>query len=281
MTIAQKNNHFPERASVSVIIPCYCCSDTIERALDSVAAQILLPQEVILIEDASPDDGKTLAVFDPLKEKYQDSFEMIFIFNQTNKGPGESRNLGWEASTQSYIAFLDADDSWHPKKLEIQYRWMVEHSGCVLSGHLCDLWNDKSDVNDVLNCKTVTRLSELSLMLKSPFSTPAVMVKRDICFRFREDSFYAEDYLLWQQISYSGCWVARIECSLAHIHKELYGASGLSNHMWAMEKGEISNYWFLYRQSLINIGVASCLTIYSLMKFMRRFMIVYFRQIRA
>jgi len=269
-----KNN-----ASVSVIIPCYCCSETIERALDSVVAQTLLPKEVILIEDASPDDGQTLSVFDRLKDKYQDYFEVMFIFNHANKGPGSSRNIGWEASTQSYIAFLDADDSWHPKKLEIQYEWMIEHSDCVLSGHLCNLWKARNDVADVSSCKKVVTLSKLSLMLKSPFSTPTVMIKRDINFRFRDSSFYAEDYLLWQQISYSGHWVARIECSLANIHKELYGDDGLSSHMWAMEKGELFNYWLLYRQSLINIVIVSCLSLYSLMKFVRRFVIVCFRRI--
>jgi glycosyltransferase involved in cell wall biosynthesis len=47
-------------ASISVIIPCYRCSETIERAVDSIAQQTLLPSEVFLIEDASNDNGKTL-----------------------------------------------------------------------------------------------------------------------------------------------------------------------------------------------------------------------------
>jgi len=107
-------------------------------------------------------------------------------------------------------------------------------------------------------------------MLKNPFSTPTVMMKSDIPFRFRIGSRYAEDYLLWQQIAYSGHKVARIELPLAYVHKELYGDSGLSSHMWAMEKEDVLNYWTLYRQNLINIFFALFLTFYSMLKYIRR-----------
>ncbi len=46
---------------VSVVIPCYCCEDTIERSVVSVMNQTGLPIEVILVDDASPDQGRTLS----------------------------------------------------------------------------------------------------------------------------------------------------------------------------------------------------------------------------
>ncbi len=50
------------RVPVSVVIPCYRCADTIERAMESVMAQTVAPTEVRLVEDGSGDDGRTLAM---------------------------------------------------------------------------------------------------------------------------------------------------------------------------------------------------------------------------
>jgi len=258
------------KVKVSVVIPCYCCSDTIVRALDSVVSQTLSVREVVLVEDCSPDGGKTIALLNDLKEKYSLYFDVKMIVNKVNMGAAFSRNAGWSLATQAYIAFLDADDSWHPEKIRIQYEWMLKHPSCVLSGHQCEIWSgsDSSMYDD--SVIKVTLLKKVSVMLKNPFSTPTVMLQRDIFFRFRDESRYAEDYLLWQQISYSGNFVARIEFNLAYVHKGLYGARGLSSHMWEMEKADIYNYWILYNQSLINVAVASLLTIYSMLKYIRR-----------
>ena len=58
------------QAPVSVIIPCYRCTETIERALASVAQQTLLPEEVLLVEDCSDDERKTLDVLYRLQQQY-------------------------------------------------------------------------------------------------------------------------------------------------------------------------------------------------------------------
>ena len=50
------NTNINEKADVSVVIPCYNCSNTIERAVSSVFNQTLLPHEIILVDDASSDD---------------------------------------------------------------------------------------------------------------------------------------------------------------------------------------------------------------------------------
>jgi GT2 family glycosyltransferase len=59
------------KAPVSVIIPCYCCVDTIKRAVDSVIAQTLPPEEIILIDDFSNDDGVTLTTLNYLRQMHQ------------------------------------------------------------------------------------------------------------------------------------------------------------------------------------------------------------------
>ena len=114
------------KVPVSVIIPCYRCADTIKRALGSVIAQTLPPEEIILIDDFSNDDGVTLTTLNYLRQMHQKTSIKIVLLDK-NSGPGSARNAGWKEASQPYLAFLDADDSWHPKKLEIQYQWMVAH----------------------------------------------------------------------------------------------------------------------------------------------------------
>ncbi|MHB1099234.1 MAG: glycosyltransferase family 2 protein, partial [Burkholderiales bacterium] len=109
------------KVPVSVIIPCYRCAETIARAVDSVLKQTLPPEEILLVEDCSGDDGNTLAVLHSLQQN--NPFIRVIPLAK-NGGPAAARNAGWDAAKQPYIAFLDADDAWHPKKLEIQYSWM-------------------------------------------------------------------------------------------------------------------------------------------------------------
>ena len=117
---------------VSVIVPCYCCAATIETAIESVARQTARPAEVILVDDASGDD--TVAALRRLHHRHGADW-MKVIRQEQNGGPSVARNAGWAMATQPYLAFLDADDSWHPRKVELQYGWMAAHPEVALTGH--------------------------------------------------------------------------------------------------------------------------------------------------
>lgn len=261
-------------APVSVVIPCYCCADSIIRTVESVVSQTLLPKELFLIDDASPDDGATLEMLQKLKKKYDNFMKIEVISLRKNSGPGAVRNVGWEISTQLYIAFLDADDSWHPEKLYIQYEWMRQHPDVVLSGHAYDIIGESFTSKDLPDEWQYFFIRKLDVMLRNPFSTPTVMLKRTLPFRFENGQFYAEDFFLWQQIICAGYRVAKIELTLAYLYKAPYGDSGLSSHLWAMEKAEISNYYKLYKRKYIDIATTSLLTLFSFLKFSRRLLVV-------
>jgi glycosyltransferase involved in cell wall biosynthesis len=96
---------------VSVIIPTYNCGKFIEQSIDSVLKQTYKNKEIIVVDDGSTDDT-------PLKmSKYGDN---IFYIRQNNQGPSKARNIGMDYSKGEYLAFLDADDVWYPRKLEMQ-----------------------------------------------------------------------------------------------------------------------------------------------------------------
>lgn len=253
-------------AGVSVVIPCYRCADTIKRAVKSVAEQTLKPFEVILVEDCSGDD--TLDKLYELQEVYGSEWIKVCPLKE-NSGPGIARNKGWDMSSQDYIAFLDSDDSWHPKKIEIQYSWMIENLNFVLTGH-----NDEIVAGDVVETEfeysSFYEVSKWQLLTSNRFSTPTVMVKRTLSERFPEGQRYSEDYNLWLRIIYSGKACARSDAKLAYLYKASYGESGLSSNLYQMEVGELSNYKFLYKNKSIGLLRYLFITSFSFAKYLKR-----------
>lgn len=267
---------------VSAVIPCYCCHDTIGRALSSISAQTRLPREVILVDDASPDDGKTLNTLQKLAREYERFFPLRIISLKQNGGPGSARNRGWDAATQPYIAFLDADDAWHPKKLEIQYGWMLAHpERCLVGhGHVLKQQEDRNWWELQREIRTFSVRQGRSL-LANPFATRTVMLRRDLPFRFKEGKRYSEDYLLWLQVILSGYPSAFIELPLASSYKSAYGEGGLSADLWRMEKGELNTYLEIYKEGRIGPLRICFLFAYSMAKHLRRVLAHQARRLNA
>src|SRR5688500_14778525 len=89
---------------ISIIIPVYNSNETLRTAVLSAIEQTYLNTEIIII-----DDGSTQNCLDVLDE-FAGKFQYI---KQSNQGASSARNAGATVSTGTYLAFLDADDSWH------------------------------------------------------------------------------------------------------------------------------------------------------------------------
>jgi len=262
---------------VSVIIPYYNSSSTIRRALDSVIGQTRLPEEIIIVNDGSGEADlrfleKTIA------ELGSDVIPRIHLISlKQNAGPSAARNVGWEASSQPYLAFLDADDSWFRNKIKLQYEWMRNHPEVALTAHLCRSKDTPgSDVTTDANidAKPIRRKQ---LLLSGFFSTPSVMLKRNLPFRFDESLKYSEDHYLWLLIVLNNLPAFFFRNYLAFIHKAAFGEGGLSSCLWEMEKGELIQYWKLCRSGYINLFIYASISFYSILKFLRRDIIVRLR----
>lgn len=104
--------------TISVIIPAYNAAKFLRAAIESVLAQTLLPQEILVIDDGSKDETAAIAA----------SFGgIVRCISQENRGLSGARNRGVEESGGELIALLDADDIWLPRKLELQVKQLRRH----------------------------------------------------------------------------------------------------------------------------------------------------------
>ncbi|HEY2324319.1 MAG TPA: glycosyltransferase family A protein, partial [Thermoanaerobaculia bacterium] len=111
--------------SVSVVIPSYNYARYLGEAIDSALAQTLPPLEVIVVDDGSTDEtSEVLATY----------ADRIRVLRQKNSGVAVARNSGIAAAHGEYVAFLDADDIWLPRKLELQMARFDESIGLVHCG---------------------------------------------------------------------------------------------------------------------------------------------------
>ncbi len=198
--------------SISVIIPAYNAAGTIARALDSVLAQTLTDFEIIVVDDGSRDD--LAAATAPYASR-------ITLVRQQNSGAAAARNHGARLARGPLLAFLDADDFWHTRKLELQvaaFRGRPEITYCWCGGRK---WMD-GDPNPVSNPidpeQAAPRyVSDFAQIFARPyFGTPGVTIRRDVFERlngFRENLTSAEDIDLWLRAAY-GNLVAHVPAPL-------------------------------------------------------------------
>jgi len=123
---------------VSVVIPMFQAEAWIADTLASVAAQTHAEVETIVVDDGSSDLGAELvSVFAESAER------PVRLFRTTNSGVAAARNLGIAESNGAYVALLDADDLWHPAKLESQVA-QLERSGSPMCTCGYEFFDDRT-----------------------------------------------------------------------------------------------------------------------------------------
>ncbi len=245
----------------SVIIPSYNSAKTIVRALESVVSQTYQEFEIIIVDDGSVDNTKE--VINKFLKNREISYKYIY---QENNGPSGARNKAVKNSSGQYLAFLDADDEWHIDKLQILYKNIEESNAKFISS--------KYSINPFATIEEINIKKYLfkDFLISNRTSTPCTIVQRKLFDKvggFDERLSYSEDYNLWLKISYIEPLLF-INNVLVRLHKKPYGESGLSSHMWKMEKGELYNYKYCYKMNYIGIMKYCLLSMLSLLKYMKR-----------
>ena len=129
----------PASELVSIIVPVYNAAKYIEETIDSVIEQTYTKWELILVDDCSTDGSyelikEKIAEFE--RTKVSDEQSIVLLKNVQNSGAAKTRNNGIDAAKGRLIAFLDADDLWHPDKLYNEILFMQKYDASfVFSGY--------------------------------------------------------------------------------------------------------------------------------------------------
>ena len=180
---------------ISVVIPTFNRINTLQRALDSVINQTYKPAEIIVVDNGSSDG--TLKF---LREQYP----KITILTENKIGVSSARNKGIKKSINQWIALLDSDDAWHPRKLEIQTSMLDSALKEYNLIHTDEVWfrNNKHINQMKKHKKQGGYIFErcLSLCCISPSS---VLFKKNVLDKvglFDESLPVCEDYDMWLKI---------------------------------------------------------------------------------
>jgi glycosyltransferase involved in cell wall biosynthesis len=129
---------------VSVVIPTYNRAELVERAVNSVLSQTYPDLEVIIVDDASTDDTR-----DRIKIIQQFDRRIQYFRHDNNRGAQAARNTGIQAAKGGYMAFLDSDNEWLPRKLERQMALFYRKAD-LLGVVYCSYWKVSAD-GEMLN----------------------------------------------------------------------------------------------------------------------------------
>lgn len=187
--------------SVSVVIPAYNATSFIAKGINSALSQTYPIKEIIIVDDGSSDNLESVI------GNYDN--RLLTLVRQDNSGAAAARNKGVEIASGEYIAFLDADDYWHERKLELQMDFLSKNLDVDLC-YSCCYSMDLKECDDFVFPEPDEGephiIEDFEEVFVNPyFGTPGVVLKRSA---FMELGGYdpslknAEDVDLWLRISW-------------------------------------------------------------------------------
>ena len=208
-------------AQVSVVVPCYCDAETLPRAIASLNAQTHRPDEIIVVDDGSPEESRIREVIA--------RFEGVrYIRNSENSGLAAARNRGLEHASGDIVTFMDADDEAHPQRIEWQLKYVARDAAVA-----CDVArvppNSPSPVNRRFASARVDSQRGVGTMIYSNRLTGASLMAPAALLRsvggYDAALRSCEDFDLWLRLLAGGVTVRRIRLPLYIYHENPAGLS--------------------------------------------------------
>jgi glycosyltransferase involved in cell wall biosynthesis len=214
--------------SVSVVIPAFNSALTVAESVRSALDQSSPPAQVIVVDDGSTDD--TLG-------RLKEFGDRVLYVTQTNAGVACARNTGIARATGDFVAFLDADDVWHPRKLEWQMQAFAAGGrafGALGTGTFAWPASTMPDLAQI--APHVSEISWDQIAIRNPFTTSSMIVRRrvlDAAGPFDTDLRGPEDHDLWLRVAEASA-VGILDAPLTG-YRDAHGS--LSKHAAQMERG--------------------------------------------
>lgn len=141
---------------VSIITPAYNSEKFIAETIISVQNQTYQDWEMIIVDDCSADN--TAEIIHSFQEK--DS-RIIYLKNENNKGSAYSRDIALQKAKGKWIAFLDSDDVWQPKKLERQIEFMLTNNCHFSYTNYCEIDEESREIGRLITGPSVVGVNKM------------------------------------------------------------------------------------------------------------------------
>lgn len=214
-------NHPYKNELVSVITPIYNSEKYITATIDSILAQTYSQIEIVLVDDCSTDRSQEL-----INEYVTKHNNIRYYKLEDNSGAAVARNKAIDIAKGRYIAFLDSDDIWYPKKIEKQLALMKDNNIaiCYTAIEMIDeedkLIKGKRDVLEKINYHF--------LLKNTMIATSTVLIDRNIIGDFRMPLLRSgQDYATWLSLMRNGTHAYGINEVLVKYRK---GSNSLSSN---------------------------------------------------
>lgn len=180
---------------VTIIIPTYNAERYLARTLSTVASQTYTNYELVIVDDKSTDSTLDVAL------EYADIQPNVRVISldSNSGGPATPRNVGISCASGSYVAFLDADDLWHPQKLEIQLSFLQDYSADAICSSSMDFNEEYLEGDAKAHCNKYVEVSYFGTLCKSRVPLSSLIIKTELAkkikFNARKEFIAREDYL--------------------------------------------------------------------------------------
>ena len=243
-----------EAGMVSVIVPVYNCSRYIGDTIRTVTEQTFTNWELLLVDDKSTDDTVARIREEIRTLPPETASKIRLIEKPEDTGVADTRNTGIDAARGRYIAFLDADDKWHRRKLELELRFMRRcGAGFVFTAYHFGDENGRPTGKVTHVPSTLTLKQALS---RTVIFTSTVLMDTERIDRkwMHMPDIPSEDTATWWTILKSGVTAYGLDLPLATYRR--HGGSLSSNKAEAVRR-----IWNLYRK-IVGLSVpASCVNL--------------------
>lgn len=237
-----------ENPKVSIIMPAYNAGPYIRESLNSIFAQTYKHYEVIVVDDGSTDDTKSI-----LKE-----YSGVCCLHTNRSGPAAARNLGIKNCDGELIAFLDSDDIWRPEKLAKQVGAMIASPEIGLIFTESGFFNRNGVFMSSLGKKQRLMEGDIvqNIFWKSGVGTPTVMVRRSVFDQvgyFEEGLICSEDDNMWMRIA-NNVKVILLDEQLVLIRARDNSLSQTKGNIFAGVKGHLELLETKYPELRVRLG---------------------------
>jgi teichuronic acid biosynthesis glycosyltransferase TuaG len=198
---------------VTIITPTYNAERFIEETIHSVQSQTYRNWELLVIDDCSNDNTRLLVS----KISAQDN-RVHLISLAKNEGAANARNKGLENVSGEYVAFLDADDIWLPKKLEEQVNFMRSNHHCFTYTSYEIIDANGNPTGKIIDANGPTSVNYFDMLKKrATIGCSTVMIDWNKLSEYRMPSIRTgQDYALWLKILKAGNFAFCLHDTLTH-----------------------------------------------------------------